>query len=195
MAGKTRLTGKNHDDAMLLLEHVCTALDNADVKYCVDAGTLLGIVRENRLLPWDNDLDLAVSRVELSKLDGPMEALRQMGYRVRALTHTREDPPMHLQEVRIVKVSVRRFYFFRGVQLDIFIKTKTDDTYTWAEGISRYARKSVPARFHDELGTIEFAGRDYPIPADADGYLTCRYGDWRTPNKDWDHIHDDQALA
>ena len=195
MAGRTKLTGKNHDDAMRLLADVCGALDDAGVKYCLDAGTLLGVIRENRLLPWDNDLDLAIARVEFPKLDGPIAALREMGYRVRVLNHTREDPPMLLEEVRIVKVSVRRLHIFRGVQLDIFVKTKTDDTYTWAEGIRRYARKSVPARFHDELGQVEFAGRSYPIPADADGYLTHRYGDWRTPKKDWDHIHDDEALA
>lgn len=195
MAGKTRLTGKNHDDAMRLLADVSEALEHAGIKYLVDAGTLLGIVRENRLLPWDNDLDLAVSRVEFPKFDGPIQALRDRGYRVRVLNHTREDPPMLLREVRIVKVSVRRFYFFRGVQLDIFIKTKVGDDYIWAEGIRRYARKSVPARFHDELKQIDFAGRSYPVPADTDGYLTRRYGDWRTPKKDWDHIHDDEALA
>jgi phosphorylcholine metabolism protein LicD len=195
MAGNRTLTGKNHDAAMLMLQRVCGILDDAGVHYCLDAGTLLGVVRENRLLPWDNDMDLCVPRTELPKLLEVLDQIRAHGYRTQIRKHERNDPPMLLSNERIIKVWEPKLLFFKQVLLDIFIKTKQDDEYVWAEGISRYARKAVPARFHDELTTIEFAGRNYPIPADADGYLTQRYGDWRTPQKEWDHIHDDKAIA
>ena len=39
---------------------ICTFLNNNDINYWICHGTLLGIIRENRLLPWDNDLDFAV---------------------------------------------------------------------------------------------------------------------------------------
>jgi len=195
MAGNRSLTGKNLEAAMRMLERVSGVLDAADIKYCLDAGTLLGIVRENRLLPWDNDMDMAVSRTELPKLEAALDEIRALGYKARINKHVKDDPPMLMTEPRIVKVWVPEFVFLRAVILDIFIKTKVDDEYTWAEGTKRYARKSVPAHFHDELTRIEFAGNSYPIPADAEGYLTQRYGDWRTPKKDWDHIVDDKSLA
>lgn len=177
-----------------MLKRVCGVLDEHGVHYSLDAGTLLGIVRENRLLPWDNDMDLMCPRVEWPKLEGLLDQLRRLGYRVRVINHVKDDPPMLKTEARIIKIYARRFWLFRGIGLDIFIKTKVEDRYMWAEGITRYARKSVPAHFHDELDTVEFDGQNYPIPADVDGYLTQRYGDWRTPNKNWDHIHDDKAL-
>lgn len=195
MAGNRTLTGKNLERAMLMLERVCGVLDGANIKYCLDAGTLLGIVRENRLLPWDNDMDLAISRVEFTKLEAVLGDFRRFGYKTRIGMHIKDDPPMVKKEARIVKVWVPEFPFRRAVILDIFVKTKDNGHYTWAEGTKRYARKSVPARFHDELTTVEFAGRSYSIPADADGYLTQRYGDWRTPKKEWDHILDDKSLS
>ena len=79
MAGNRTLTGKNLDAAMLMLERVCTALDRSEVKYCLDAGTLLGIVRENRLLPWDNDMDLMVGRDQFPKLETVLQELHAHG--------------------------------------------------------------------------------------------------------------------
>ena len=195
MAGNRKLTGKNHDAAMSMLEGVCTVLDDAGIKYSLDAGTLLGVIRENRLLPWDNDMDLMIPREELPKLEAVLDRIRALGYRARVNKHVKDDPPMLLSNERIVKVWIPHLFVFRAVILDIFVKTKVDDQYVWAEGTKRYARKAVPAHFHDELKRVEFAGRTYPVPAAAEGYLPQRYGDWRTPRKEWDHISDDKSLA
>jgi hypothetical protein len=40
--------------------NVCTLLDKHKINYWICHGTLLGIVREQRLLPWDHDIDFAV---------------------------------------------------------------------------------------------------------------------------------------
>lgn len=195
MAGSRTLTGKNLDAAMKMLADICGVLDQAGVHYMLDAGTLLGVVRENRLLPWDNDMDLCVPRTEFDKLVGVLDQFHALGYKTQVRKHERDDPPMLKSNERIIKVWVPKMVFFKAVLLDIFIKTKVDDQYVWAEGITRYARKATPARFLDELKRVEFHGREYPIPVDAEDYLTHRYGDWRTPKKEWDHIHDDKALA
>ena len=48
----------NKDDRAL--EEVSSLLKNNNINFWVCHGTLLGIIRENRLLPWDKDIDLAV---------------------------------------------------------------------------------------------------------------------------------------
>jgi len=55
----------NEDDKVFL--DVCKLLDRNNINYWVCHGTLLGIIRENRLLPWDHDMDFAVWDSENSK--------------------------------------------------------------------------------------------------------------------------------
>lgn len=43
-----------------VLVEACDILEGAGIDYWVCHGTLLGIIRESRLLPWDHDIDLAV---------------------------------------------------------------------------------------------------------------------------------------
>ena len=56
----------NTDDDNILRE-ICSLLGKNKINYWVCHGTLLGIIRENRLLPWDHDIDIAVWKDEVSK--------------------------------------------------------------------------------------------------------------------------------
>ena len=196
MAGNHTLTGQNALNAAKMLRLVTTILEQANIKYSLDAGTLLGIARENRLLPWDTDMDLAIPRSEFPKLRKVLNKIRLLGYKARIKPHIKDDPPLSIKTPRIVKIRDRKYIIRRGkLVLDIFIKTKIGEEYIWAEGKDRYVVKTIPAIYLDELSTIEFQGKQYSVPADIDGYLTCRYGDWKTPVKVWDHIVDDKAAT
>ncbi len=43
-----------------VFKDICTLLRDNEITFWVCHGTLLGIIRENRLLPWDHDIDFAV---------------------------------------------------------------------------------------------------------------------------------------
>ena len=43
---------------LLILEQIKTICEKYKLKYFADSGTLLGIVRNNSFIPWDNDIDL-----------------------------------------------------------------------------------------------------------------------------------------
>lgn len=38
-----------------------------NIKYCIVGGTMLGAIRHNGFIPWDNDIDVAMMRVEYEK--------------------------------------------------------------------------------------------------------------------------------
>lgn len=50
-----------------LLNEVLDIFCGCEFDYWISQGTLLGLVRENRVLPWDNDIDISVWDDEVSK--------------------------------------------------------------------------------------------------------------------------------
>lgn len=62
MAGIQNLEGKNGITAVKMMKATAQILDKIGIKYVLEAGTLLGVVRENRLLPWDNDVDFTITK-------------------------------------------------------------------------------------------------------------------------------------
>ncbi len=198
MSSKYKLEGKVGAAALKTLKLVTDILEKNDVNYCLDAGTLLGVVRENRLLPWDTDIDLCITADNIEKLKKSLQPLKSKNLSIRESLNGVEDHNiLNPDDLRVVKVRNRVKLIIRGpVLIDIFIKYPDAENYYWSEGaIENRVVKSVPRTFHDNLTTIEFDGKKYPIPEDYDGYLTSRYGDWRVPVKEWNHLTDDQAMS
>ncbi len=196
MAGKLKLTGKIAEIALKMLKESCKILEKYEIKYILEGGTLLGIIRENRLLPWDNDLDLTVTDDYLDKLLKARKELWLKGFRTRIRYYKEDIGPFKKGQVKIMKVQTRKFFFFKGFTLlDIFIKRKVDGKYYWTVGGKNMVLKSAPANFYEEFKKVYFKGHAYSIPRRVEDYLTYRYGDWQKPKKDWNYTKDDNAIV
>lgn len=53
---------------ILLLSEFDAIADSLNIKYTIYGGSLLGSVRHNGIIPWDDDIDVAVSRKDYSTL-------------------------------------------------------------------------------------------------------------------------------
>ena len=196
MAGTTRLEGKNLKIAEKMLSKVCSFLDKNSIPYTLEGGTLLGIIRENRLLPWDNDMDLTIQEKYAPLLLKNLWKLKLSGLRVRVKKFKKNVGPFSIDELRIVKERNFKHLFFRGpVMVDIFVKRKIDQEFFWTVGIKKPVLKSAPASYYENLKRYKFQNQDYSVPENYDAYLTYRYGDWQTPIKTWDFKKDDQAIV
>jgi len=196
MAGKTRLEGKNVEIALKLLRDVTTELEKSGISYWLEGGTLLGVIRENRLLPWDNDMDISMYIKDRWKLVQVAIKLFFKGYRISTRFYNRNLGPFKKGEMRMIKVRNYEKFLKKGeVMLDIFLKRKVKNDYFWTVGIKSPVLKSSPAKFYDELDWTEFDNKKYMISKDYDGYLTYRYGDWKTPVKVWNFKKDDNAIV
>ena len=199
MAGNAPLVGERALKAQRLLRSVTDILDAAGVRYWLDHGTLLGIVREQRLLPWDTDMDISLCAEDMLLFKQCIPALRSAGLRVRIKHCTSNAEPFGVGRPRLIKIRDRKWFFFRGeLLLDVFVTYRHGGNFYWA--VNRRADKqqivlTAPARFFETLDSIEFDGKSYPTPSDREAYLAYRYGDWRTPVKRWNCLVDDRALV
>jgi len=193
MAGKHTLEGKNGTIALMMLRRVTDLLDRKGIEYWLEGGTLLGVIRENRLLPWDNDMDISLTEAYYDALLDAVGEIRKLGYMVWFKEFERDDAPFKKGIKRIIKIRNRKLHFIRGeVALDIFIKFEQEGEYFWQVG---QKKKSVPAHFYQHLKRHTFDGKSYLIPQESEAYLSYRYGAWQEVVKGWDTFHDDNAIA
>lgn len=190
MSGELTLTGEVATAAARMLRTVCGLLDRHRIPYVVDGGTLLGIVRENRLLPWDHDVDITIAESEAARLLALKWRFWLAGCRLSPRRTQVAMPDFAPGTLRVIKVEARRLAL-----MDIFVKKKVGDSYRWIIGTKKQVLKSVPCRFYESRARFRFDGYDYAVPADYEGYLACRYGDWRRVIKDYNCRTDDRAIV
>lgn len=197
MAGNLTLEGKNAARAIKMMKHVSSVLDKVGIPYILEAGTLLGVVRENRLLPWDNDVDFTITKEYEDLLLKNKWRFILKGYYVRLKKYHRDMKYFKKGEPRILRVKHLNVWklFKKDVVLEIFIKKKIGDEYFWTVGVKDPVLKSVPETFYDNHTTILFEGKEFSVPKDYIGYLVCHYGEnWRIPVKEWDYRTSDCSV-
>ena len=193
MAYDITLEGNNLIEAERLLNEVTSIFESCEINYWLEGGTLLGIRRENRLLPWDNDLDISIHESELSKLDILLSALKKRGFRIRLRKFDKDSKFFKKGNLRMIKIRNKSFFgLLKGkVCFDVFIKyTHEGKTYWEIDNKT----KNVPSKYYETFTTKKFKSKEYQIPKLTDDYLTYRYGDWQTPVKIWNTSTDDKAL-
>ncbi len=193
MAYDIKLEGKNMDEALQLLEGIAKILDTNKIQYWLEGGTLLGIRRENRLLPWDNDVDLSMMNQDPSVMKNLIDSIKKAGFRVSLRKFDKNTDYFKAGDYRIIKIRKKLLFgLVKGkICLEIFVKHQTKDRIYWqiADKV-----KNVPALYYQTFKSIDFNNYSYQAPLQTNEYLTYRYGDWKTPVKIWDTFADDKAI-
>lgn len=162
----TRLGGLGAGDAV---RDLCRVLDQARLPFFFAAGTALGLVRAGRPLGADGDIDAGIFDADWDR-----DALIDL---------FTTDPMFELDlHPQTDKVGLRHR---GGAPVDIFRFYEKD---------GKVRHDGVFVRWHNspfEVARRRVGGRELPLPADADRYLTENYGDWRTPWSGFDAFTDD----
>ncbi|MCW5619040.1 MAG: adenylyltransferase/cytidyltransferase family protein, partial [Nitrosomonas sp.] len=161
--------------AEALLWTTCAQLADQGIPVFPYAGTLLGLIRNDRLLESDKDIDIAVW---LESWGACCAALERAGW-VRS-------------SMRIDYANYRDYIHPElGITLDVCgLRKDSDQQITGGFALpdypSDYQRISVFPPFDlmqraTDYGTVWF-------PRQPEIILTAFYGDWRTPNPHWDTV-------
>jgi len=70
------------DIAVKNLMDVKEVFERFDIRYWLDWGTLLGAVREGKIIAWDCDIDLGMMKDDLEKIILPFSVLERKGFNV-----------------------------------------------------------------------------------------------------------------
>ena len=157
-----------------LLWSTCAQLARSNIPAFPFAGTLLGLVRNGRLLDFDKDLDIAV---RMESWGACCAALEQAGW-VRA--------PM-----RIEYANYRDYVHAElGITLDVCGLQARGKQLVGGFALPGYADEYQRVSVFPELDLIQ-RDTDYGavwFPRQPEKILTAFYGDWRTPNPHWDTV-------
>ncbi len=178
--------------ASKILEKMQRVFETRGEEYWLDYGTLLGFVREGRIIKGDLDLDFGV----LSQVSFEDELKKEQIY----LT----------QRVTVEGVVAAEQYRYEDIGFDVFYYRKIADdkiaTNVWLALDCSIPQKVVYEQGGGELGEtvfssfttkeIVFYGVPFRVPEDSDRYLQEHFGeDYMIPNPNFTHRDEKNRIA
>ena len=156
-----RVYGKRH------LRDFYAAAREAGVTPFLMWGTLLGCVREGKLLPHDRDIDVGILDIDLAKKDALVGAMRWRGY---ALIADRD-----------CKFKFARPSFDLILDIDVFFPWKDMIVCSSRQEDGSYLSEWFPQDAFAVLSPRTFLGVRVFVPEQPERILQAIYGDWQTP--------------
>lgn len=183
--------GNNLRLAELILSELSIFLDNNSIQYYLHGGTLLGAVRERRLLPWDHDLDILIDPIFSDFLERIALEFKRLiedkyNYDVKIEYHFYAGKWKKFDKEKPARIflNFKDSLKINQVQLDLSRLKKYNDNFIWAfEDKIYYA----PLTFFKNGSKIKFINNEFTIPFEFNEFLTLLYGEWSRPIKNWDH--------
>jgi len=151
------------------------ALSDIGVFHWLEFGTLLGVIRDGKLIAHDTDLDFGVWLEDSS--EAISSALVRAGFK-----------QVHRIEIDGGAYGLEESYELNGVMLDLFYFTKTNSgMYCHLFPVLGKNKRAVREIFTsvNEFKSISWQSLEVQIPINADQRLRDTYGEYWVPNKGW----------
>ena len=148
-----------------ILKDIKRILDQLGAVFFIASGTCLGAIREERFIPWDDEMDIGsvigLNGLDEETIDRGIVAFKENGYYVHVNRTSR-----HIG-VSVVKSSIRADWTCHRIIGD---------------SVFQYPGVRTPLRLFKQLKEIDFIGEKFLVPNPPEEYLETKYGpNWATP--------------
>jgi phosphorylcholine metabolism protein LicD len=189
---------KSEQQAVDFMHKNIAVMNKVGISFWVEGGTLLGALRDQKLIPWDHDLDFGMRFESASQMKKLIRHLRRHFY-VSVKNFPKAKKLWQLGDYRVLKIYPRRFWFLREpLCLDLFVyyEGKLPDSDELVYKYVVWNRNAFHRKeFLDSQESLSFYGKDVPVPANPEKFIEVKYGkDWRTPVKEWNVALDDGSI-
>ncbi len=174
--------------AIELLKKTIDILNEFNIKYFLISGTLLGYVRHNDFIPWDDDIDLIVDKTIIQKLP-----LIYNKYKNDVIFINRENFLIKLcsrNGINVKNRHITRYLInprdnYKWPFIDLFIFEQKTDINT----ITFFEKNWISKAFFPGQ-SVKFNGLDVIIPSIPDYFLKINFGkDYMTTFKSNSYNH------
>lgn len=203
------------------LSWITSTFQKNNIKHWVDQGTLLGLIRDGKLIEHDKDIDFSIWDEDIAKLEKVIPDIKREGYKLRILQYKEYKfkykfiPPSSDDDLRTLDINVyykakglfawssqpyiinKNSFFYKVVRKAMLLywtRIATNvkiDKIPWSI-ISETFTWWIPA-MHFEQIIFDERNKVF-IPKNYEEHLKLHFGNWKIPVKRWDFINDDKAL-
>jgi hypothetical protein len=159
-----------HPELHDILTKVISKFNEHDIKYWVDYGSLLGIIRDGDVIKHDYDTDICVHPDNINLEKKIFQIVNELGH-----PYYLEYNPFSIFIYRIRKRLPKPLDMFVQPYTDIYGIKLNNNMYEDATG-------KIPVEFVGETKKIEWNGLQVSVPEKIHDSLVWRYGEnYRTP--------------
>lgn len=157
-------------------------LDSLSIIYFADCGTLLGVIRNHKLITWDPDIDYGIvvnKEFDWKKLEAGME---KNGYKKIKEWHVDDFITEQTYTTGNMAFDVFAHYPEKDILISYGFQKKPGEKYAENEyGV--YEFRTCPIK---KIRKESLQGLTVNVPDNAEEYLAFLYNDdWREPNPNW----------
>ena len=155
-----------------MFKDVSELLDKNNIKYWASGGTLLGSVRHEGFIPWDDDVDIAILDTDVEKLSNLKAQLNEIGYDIDM------NFSLCIKIFPMTGVTLAHDGGLRYPYLDIFPMKELDGYYTHItkQAIDAYSYDTFSKADIDNLKRCKFGNIEVWCPDNAEANLKGFYG-------------------
>lgn len=152
------------------------------IQLFTDMGTLLGIIRENDLIPWDNDIDFSVIDGNQRKIWKILQGIVNFDNEIAIRNLNQVFEVNNVKNISQINFEIvfSNYKQLSSVPISINFKLIKGDTCRWMAFPDLW---QSPAYHFEDDQVFFWNGKEILVPLNPESYLEHIYGNnWRIPN-------------